>query len=94
MSVENLTNKGKGRPKGVPNKTTTAAKEAIAMVAEGLGGAQRMIEWAKADPINERAFWTSIYPKLLPLQVNGAGDQGEHLISRIELVAMRDNREG
>ena len=89
MSTENLTNKGKGRPKGVPNKTTTAAKEAIAMVAEGLGGAERMIDWAQSDPINERAFWTQIYPKLLPLQVNGAGDKGEHLIACVERKLVR-----
>ena len=63
---------GPGRPKGVPNKATTTAKEAIALAAEGLGGAPRLIAWAKEDPLNERAFWSSIYPKLLPLQVTGA----------------------
>lgn len=60
-----------GRKKGTPNKTTLAAKEAIAYAAEGLGGADRLIEWAKEDPQNERAFWTAIYPKLMPLQVSG-----------------------
>lgn len=61
---------GPGRPKGVPNKQTTAVKEAIAAAAEGLGGTQRLIEWCKEEPANERAFWATIYPKLLPLQVN------------------------
>lgn len=60
-----------GRPKGSLNKTTLAAKEAIALAAEGLGGTDRLIEWAKEDPLNERAFWSNIYPKLLPLQVSG-----------------------
>ncbi len=64
---------GPGRPKGVPNKTTTAAKDAIAAAAEALGGANRLVEWAKEDPLNERAFWATIYPKLLPLQVTGEG---------------------
>jgi hypothetical protein len=27
--------------------------------------------WAQEDPANERAFWATIYPKLLPLQVSG-----------------------
>jgi hypothetical protein len=63
---------GRGRPKGALNKTTALAKEAIAYAAEGLGGAERLIVWAKEDAQNERAFWTQIYPKLLPLQVNGA----------------------
>jgi hypothetical protein len=67
-------NAGKGRPKGALNKTTRAAKEAIAFAAEGLGGAERLVEWAQEDPQNERAFWTSIYPKLLPLQVAGDPD--------------------
>jgi hypothetical protein len=62
---------GPGRKKGVPNRQTMAAKDAIALAAEGLGGTSRLIEWAKEDPLNERAFWTSIYPKLLPLTVNG-----------------------
>lgn len=67
----NTGNAGKGRPKGVPNKTTTTAKEAIALAAQGLGGAERMIVWAKEDPLNERAFWSSIYPKLIPVQLAG-----------------------
>lgn len=69
----NRGNAGKGRPKGTPNKTTQAAKDAIAMAAEALGGAERLVEWAKEDPANEKAFWTTIYPKLLPLQVTGEG---------------------
>jgi hypothetical protein len=60
-----------GKPKGALSKTTKLAKEAIALAAEGLGGTGRLIEWAKEDPINERAFWTHMYPKLLPLQVTG-----------------------
>ena len=67
-------NPGPGRPKGALNKTTRTAKEAIALAAEGLGGADRLIAWAQEDPLNERAFWSSIYPKLLPLQVAGDPD--------------------
>ena len=37
-----------------------------------LGGAQRLTAWAKEDPANERVFWGTIFPKLLPLQVTGA----------------------
>lgn len=64
---------GKGRPKGALNKTTVAAKDAIAKAADELGGADRLVEWAKEDPANERVFWGTIYPKLLPLQVSGEG---------------------
>ena len=64
-------NAGKGRPKGALNRTTTSAKEAISIAAEKLGGAERLVKWAQEDPANERAFWATIYPKLLPLQVSG-----------------------
>lgn len=70
---ENRIGKGKagpGRPKGVPNKTTQAAKDAIADAADKLGGTDRLVAWAKENPKNESAFWTTIYPKLIPLDVN------------------------
>lgn len=70
ISVKNLTNRG-GRPKGSLNKVTASAKDAIAQAAEKLGGTNRLAEWAKEDPLNERAFWSTIYPKLLPLQIGG-----------------------
>ena len=57
-------NAGKGRPKGALNRHTTSAKEAIAIAADKLGGAERLVSWAQEDPANERAFWATIYPKL------------------------------
>lgn len=77
---ENL-RRGGGRPKGSVNKTTAAAKSVIEQAAAGLGGAKRLLAWAQEAPENERAFWASIYPKLLPLQVHGAGENGEHKIT-------------
>lgn len=76
--------KGQKRPnqgKRGPAKTTVAAKEAIALAAEKLGGTDRLVDWAKEDPANERIFWGQIYPKLLPLQVSGEG--GQALIVKI-----------
>jgi hypothetical protein len=78
-----------GKPKGAISKTTRAAKEAIAFAAEGLGGAERLVAWAQEDPKNEAAFWTSIYPKLLPLQVAGDPDNPLVTISKIERVLVR-----
>lgn len=62
-----------GRTKGTPNKTTQAAKDAIAAAATALGGSDRLVAWAKEDAKNEHSFWTVIYPKLMPLQVSGEG---------------------
>lgn len=68
---------GKGRPKGTPNKTTTALKEAILAAAaehgeddagkDGLQGYLRKV--AREDV---KAF-TGLLGKVLPLQVTGDG---------------------
>jgi hypothetical protein len=62
---------GPGRPKGSVNKVTAAAKDVIAQAAAELGGKDRLVSWVREDALNERAFWATIYPKLLPLQVAG-----------------------
>ena len=79
-----------GRQKGTPNRTTQAAKDAIAAVADGLGGSDRMLAWAKSNPENERIFWSNIYPKLLPLQVSGDGG-GPLLVAAVEWRVAGDN---
>jgi len=63
---------GPGRPKGIPNKATQSVKEAIALAAKGLGGVDRLIAWAQEDPANERAFWATIYTKLVPTDISAA----------------------
>ena len=77
---------GMGRKKGSLNKTTRSVKEAIEYAAQGLGGAERLIAWAKEDAKNESAFWSSIYPKLLPLTV--ASDPENPLV--VQIVRMAD----
>lgn len=85
---------GAGRPPLSKNKVPMAAKEMIAAVAEGLGGGERMLQWVRDDPANERAFWTAIYPKLLPLTIGGDKNNPLEAIHRVELVAMRGNGAG
>lgn len=82
-------NAGKGRPKGALNKTTAAAKDAIASAAEQLGGTERLVAWCKEDPGNEKIFWGTIYPKLLPLQLTGDG--GGPIVTRVVLAALDDD---
>lgn len=60
-----------GRPKGAKNKTTVSVKEALALAAEQLGGTTRLVAWVQEDPKNEYAFWTLIYPKLVPHELTG-----------------------
>lgn len=75
-----------GRPKGAQNKATRAVKDAIAQVAEDLGGTERMTAWVKEDPANERLFWSSIYPKLLPLTLAGDEENPVALTGIVNLV--------
>lgn len=64
-----------GRPKGSPNKIGKEAKEVIAEAAVRLGGVNRLLEWCQEDKKNEHAFWATIYPKLLPLTLQGDPDK-------------------
>lgn len=83
-------NAGKGRRKGSINKMTAIAKDVIATAADRLGGVDRLVAWAGEDEKNEAAFWTSIYPKLLPLQVHGSGEQGQHILQVVTGVPRAD----
>ena len=56
----------RGRPKGSLNKITNEAKAAIQMAFDKLGGVDALVAWVKADEANRFAFYTKIYPKLLP----------------------------
>lgn len=88
IGADNLASRrGRGRPKGSPNKLAKAAKDAIAEAADALGGAERLTDWAKEAPENEKAFWTTIYPKLLPVQL--AGHDGGSLFAGLDVAIKR-----
>jgi hypothetical protein len=77
-----------GRKPGVVNKSTALVRDVIEQAAAALGGVERLVAWARESRENERTFWGSIYPKLLPLQVTGPND-GAIKIERIERVIVR-----
>lgn len=83
---ENLTKRGAGRPKGSKNKVSAEAKDVIARAAAELGGESRLVAWALEAPENEKAFWSTIYPKLLPLTVAGDSSNPLNLVTKIELI--------
>lgn len=76
--------RGPGRPKGARNKTTMAAKAMIEQAAEDLGGVDRLVAWAREAPENEKAFWSTVYPKLLPLQVSGDKENPLQMVHKVE----------
>jgi hypothetical protein len=75
-----------GRVKGTPNKLTQTAKDAISLAAERMGGADRLVAWAQEEPQNERVFWGTIYPKLLPLQVTGENGGPVETVSTLNVA--------
>lgn len=66
---------GKGRPKGVVNKNTKALKDMILGALDKAGGVDYLLAQAHDNP----AAFLSLIGKVLPLQVYGAGEEGEHL---------------
>lgn len=60
-----------GRTAGTPNKVTATAKAAIEEAFQRLGDVDGLETWARSDPDNLKAFYVSIWPKVIPLQVSG-----------------------
>lgn len=75
----NRGNAGKGRPKGAANKTTKEVKEMILEALQRAGGIQYLVDQAREKPV---AF-LGLVGKVMPLQVNGPGENGEHLFQKI-----------
>lgn len=61
---------GPGRPKGVPNKTTTEVKQMILEALAGAGGVEYLIRQADEKP----AAFLALVGKVMPLQVVGDPD--------------------
>lgn len=59
-----------GRKKGTPNKLTVAAREAMQLAFDGVGGVDGLIQWAKE---NSTEFY-KIYARLIPLEVEHGGN--------------------
>jgi hypothetical protein len=86
--VANLTNMGKGRPKGVPNKSTQIVREAIANLLER--NAPNMDRWlnevAQEDPYKALDLMNKLseyhIPKLARTEVTGLdGAPQEHVVT-------------
>lgn len=83
-----------GRTKGTPNKVTQDVREAILEVAANMGGAKGMLTWAQSDPVNERIFWSQIYPKTLPKEIKAehSGPDGKPLPASSPVINLSLNK--
>lgn len=69
--IENLTNAGKGRVKGVPNKTTALLKDAILQAAEKAGGKAGLVGYLTTQASENPQSFLPLLGKVLPMQVTG-----------------------
>jgi hypothetical protein len=95
---ENLTNAGKGRPKGAQNKTTALLKDAILQAAEAAGaklvvdengkptGKGGMVEYLTKQADENPGPFLSLLGKVLPMQIAGTDQNGEAKELRISFV--------
>jgi hypothetical protein len=71
-------NAGKGRKKGVPNKTTATLKEAILLAAEQVGengaGKDGLVGYLRTVAATDVKAFASLLGKVLPMQVTGPDD--------------------
>jgi hypothetical protein len=72
---------GKGRPKGAMNKNSKLLKDAILEAAERAGnkfGKEGLVSYLEHQANENPSAYMSLMGKVLPLQVTGSGDSGEH----------------
>ena len=74
----NTGNRGKGRPKGVPNKLTMQVKEMILQALDEAGGVEYLRKQATESP----TAFLGLIGKVLPLTIAGDKDNPLHIISK------------
>lgn len=74
-------NRGRGRPKGAPNKSTAAIKDMLLASLDAVGGQQYFMEQAKENPSAYMTLIGKIIPAEVKSQITGAdGGPVQHAI--------------
>lgn len=85
---QNTGNRGKGRPKGSPNKTTAIIKDAIIQAATNAGDGD-MVEYLTQQARMNPGPFMSLLGKVLPMQIAGDPDNPVKLVHKIERIIVR-----
>ena len=92
---------GRGRPKGVPNKATGAAREAIAMLVDD--SAPMLREWLAeiAEEHGKLVAWKCVMdvieyhiPKLQRTELSGKDGGPIQTVTRVEIAALGSDVDG
>ena len=86
-------NRGKGRVKGVPNKTTALIKDAIIQAAEAAGGSGGMVGYLTLQASENPGPFMALLGKVLPTQIADADGNKIAFPKEIILRAAYDNRD-
>lgn len=78
---KNLTNQGRGRPKGSLNRTHATVRWSLIEAFRLTGGVQALVKWGKANP----DLFYPMLTKLLPTELAEAGYSGDN---RIQVVIL------
>ena len=85
-SAKRAGNRGMGRKKGVPNRTTAALKDMI-LTALDQADPQGGVEYLKGQARDNPTAFLTLVGKVLPMTVAGDPNAPLKTITRIELVA-------
>ena len=79
---ENLTRRGRGRPKGSKNKNSVAIKQALSDSFEELGGKAWLLDLARTEP----KTYAQLIDKVIPAELHAThqGDVSLTVISGID----------
>ena len=81
IQTENLTNRGRGRPKGAPNKNTQAIKDMLLASLDNVGGQAYFQQQAIENPNAYMALIGKIIPAEVKKEITGAdGGPVQHAI--------------
>lgn len=76
---------GPGRPKGIPNRSTTLLKDAILRAAEEAGGEEGVVGYLRLQAIENPGPFMTLLGKVLPTQTSLTDPDGNALGGKFTL---------